>query len=75
MKVATELTEQTASGRLFQTEGVQEQNDLAPALILTLGTDRLIPLFDLSERDGVKISSLFFTKCFQSYGIIILISI
>ena len=38
-------------------------------LVLTLGTDRLIPLFDLSERDGsdggkheVKINRWFFMK-------------
>ena len=32
--------------------GAQELNDLFPALVLTLGTDKVIPLCDLSERDG-----------------------
>ena len=29
-----------------------ELNALAPALVLTLGTDRVIPVFDLGERHG-----------------------
>ena len=32
--------------------GPQEQKALAPVLVLTLGTEKLIPIFDLSERDG-----------------------
>ena len=41
-----------SSGRLFQREGANDLKALAPVLILILGTDRVIPLFDLSERDG-----------------------
>ena len=52
LKVATEVAEQTDSGRLFQREGVQELKALVPVLGLILGMDRVIPLFDLSERDG-----------------------
>ena len=40
------------SSRLFQRYGSQEWKALAPVLVLTLGTDRLIPLLDLSERGG-----------------------
>ena len=39
-------------GKLFQRGGAQKLNNLFPALVLTLGTDKKIPLFDLSERDG-----------------------
>ena len=46
------MDERTDSGKLFQREGAQELNDTFPALVLTLGTDKVIPLFDLSERDG-----------------------
>ena len=31
---------------------------LAPVLVLTVGTDRLIPLLDLSECDGVDGTSM-----------------
>ena len=44
------MDERTDSGKLFQREGAQELNGLFPALILTLGTDKVIPLFDLSEQ-------------------------
>ena len=57
LKVATEVDEWTDSGKLFQREGVQELNDLFPALVLTLGIDKVIPLFDLSERDGSGVAS------------------
>ena len=40
------------SGRLFQREGAHELKALAPVLVLILGMGRVIPLFDLSERDG-----------------------
>ena len=50
--IATEVAEWTDSGRLFQREGAQDLNALALAFVLILGTDRVIPLFDLSERDG-----------------------
>ena len=52
LKVETEVDEWTDSGKLFQREGAQELNDLFPALVLTLGTDKEIPLFDVSEHDG-----------------------
>ena len=52
LKVATEVAERTDSGRLFQREGVHELKTLAPVLVLILGMDRVILLFDLSERDG-----------------------
>ena len=51
LKVATEVAEWTDSGRLFQREGAQELNALALVMVLILGADRVIPLFDLSERD------------------------
>ena len=56
LKVAAEVAEQTDSGRLFQIEGAQELKALAPVLVLILGMDRLIPLFDLSERDGREVA-------------------
>ena len=56
LKVATEVAEQTDSGRLLQREGAQELKALAPVLVLILGTDRVIPLFDLSERDGREVA-------------------
>ena len=56
LKVATEVAERTDSGRLFQREGVQELKALAPALVLILETGRVIPLFDLSERDGREVA-------------------
>ena len=46
------MAERTDSGRLFQREGAHELKALAPVLVLILGMDRVIPLFDLSERDG-----------------------
>ena len=52
LKMATEVAEQTDSGRLFQRKGAHELKALAPVLVLILGMDRVIPLFDLSERDG-----------------------
>ena len=71
LKVETEVDERTDSGKLFQIEWAQELNYLFPALVLTLGTDKVIPLFDLSERAGSGIASkvcrltgVFFTKSF-----------
>ena len=52
LKVATEVAERTDSGRLFQREGAHELKALAPVLVLILGMDREISLFDLSECDG-----------------------
>ena len=40
LKVTTEVTERTDSGRLFQREGAQELNAVAPLLVLILGTNR-----------------------------------
>ena len=51
-----EVAKRTDSGRLFQREGAQELNALAPVLVLILGTDRVIPLFDLSEHDGRQVA-------------------
>ena len=51
------MDEWSDSGKLFQREGAQELNDLFPELVLTLGTDKVIPLFDLSERDGSGVES------------------
>ena len=49
LKVATEMVEWTYTGRLFQRDGGYKSEIL---LVMTLGTDRLIPLFGLSEQDG-----------------------
>ena len=43
LKAATEMAEWLDSGSLFQREGAQEWNALAPELVLNLVTDRLIP--------------------------------
>ena len=56
--VKTEVDERTDSGNLFQREGAQELNDLFPALVLTLGTDKVIHLFDVGERDGSGLASV-----------------
>ena len=58
LKVATEMAERTDSGRLFQRDGAQEQKALAPVLVLTLGTDKLLSFFDLSERGGSDAASM-----------------
>ena len=58
LKVVTETAERTDSGRLFQRDGVQECKALAPILVLTLGTDRLIPLLDLNEQGGSDATSM-----------------
>ena len=56
LKVAIEVAERTDSGRLFQEEGAHELKAFAPVLVLIFGMDRVIPLFDLSERDGREIA-------------------
>ena len=43
------MAKRADSGRLFLREGTQELNVLVPVLVLILGTNRVIPLFDLSE--------------------------
>ena len=50
------MAERTNSGRFFQREGAQELKTLAPVLVLILGANRVIPLFDLSERDGREVA-------------------
>ena len=57
LKVATAVDERADSCKLFQREGAQELNGIFPALVLTLGTDKVILLFDLSERDGSGVAS------------------
>ena len=57
LKVATEVAERTDSGRLLRREGTQVLNALTSALVLILGTDRVIPLFDFSGRDGRDVES------------------
>ena len=51
------MAERTDSGNLFQREGAHELNALVPVLVLVLGTDRVIPPFDLSKRDGREVAS------------------
>ena len=51
------MDERTDSGKLFQREWAQELNDLFPALVFSPGTNKVIPLFDLSERDGGGVAS------------------
>ena len=58
LKVATERAERTDRGRLFQRDGAQEQKALAPVMVLTLGTDKLLSLFDLNEREGINVASM-----------------
>ena len=57
LRVAFEVDERTDNGKVFQREGTKELNDLFPALVLPLGTDKVIPLFDLSERDASGVAS------------------
>ena len=52
------MAEQTDCGRLFQRDGAQEWKVLAPVLVLTLGTDKLLSLFDLSEQEGIDVASM-----------------
>ena len=63
----TEVDERTDSGKPFQREETQELNGLFPRLVLTLGTDKVIPLFDLRERDGSGEASkeCTYTGCFS----------
>ena len=58
LKVVTELAERRDSRRLFHRDGAQEWKALAPVLVLTLGTDKLLSLFDLSEREGIDAASM-----------------
>ena len=62
------MAERTDSGRLFQREGAQELKALAPVLVLILGTDKVIPLFDLMSimvkicNKRANVSRLFLMK-------------
>ena len=58
LKVATEMAEWADSRRLFQRDGAQEWKALAPVLVLTLGTNKLLSVFDLSEREGIDVASM-----------------
>ena len=58
LKVTTEVAEWTDSGKLFETDGAREWKALVLVLVLTLGTYRPIPLFDLSERDRSDVASM-----------------
>ena len=49
------MVQRTGSGRLFQKEGAHDLKALAPVMALILGVDRVIPLFDLSERDAIEV--------------------
>ena len=60
LKVATELAERTDSGRLFQRDEAQEWIALAPVLLLILGSDKLLSLFDLSKREGIDAGGIQF---------------
>ena len=50
------MAERTDSGRLLQREGAHELKALASVLVLILGMDRVIPLFDLNELDGSEMA-------------------
>ena len=52
------MVERTDNGRLFQRDGAHESNALAAVLVLTLGTNRLTPLFDLSVWEGSDAASM-----------------
>ena len=49
------MAEWTDSGR-FKREQAPELKALAPVLVLILGMDIVIPLFDLSERDEREVA-------------------
>ena len=57
-KVAIEMAEQKDSSRLFQKDGAHEWKALANVWVLTLGTDKLLSSFDLSERGGSDAASI-----------------
>ena len=58
LKVAKEVTQWKDSGATFHRQGMQARNALAPALVLTLGTNRVIPFFNLSERDWGYVANI-----------------
>ena len=59
LRVTVGGADRTKRGSLFSRVRLHERKALAPVLLLTLGTERLMPLFDLSERckiNGVNIA-------------------
>ena len=50
------MAERTDSGRLLQREGAHKLKALVPVLVLILGMNRVIALFDLGERDGREVA-------------------
>ena len=48
LKTTVEVAERTDSWSLFQRERAQEWIALSPVFVLTLGTDRVICLFDIN---------------------------
>ena len=60
----------TDSERLCQRNRAHERKALAPVLVLTLGTDRLIPLFDLDEWDGSDAASCFGILALHKFRVI-----
>ena len=54
LKIAVEGAVRTKTGSLFDRVGPQEQKALEPMLVLTLKTEKLLPLFDLSELVGIN---------------------
>ena len=57
-QVSTEGAERTGCGRLLHRARKQGQNALASVLVLTLGTNRMIPLYDLNAQDGSGLASM-----------------
>ena len=58
LKVAIEGTEWTNSGRLFHRKRPQKWNTLESALVLTLGTDRVVLSCYFNEQDGSHVASI-----------------
>ena len=54
LKVATETAERTDSGRLFQRDGAREWKALAPVLVLTLGTNKLLSLISVNVKESMR---------------------
>ena len=65
LKVTIKVAEYTDREVVPQGRGARA-NLPAPALVLTLGTNRVVPLFDISKRHGSDVASmrLFFMKSF-----------
>ena len=58
LEVVPEMAEGKDSGRFFKRDGAHKWKALSPVLVLMLVADRLIPLFNLSERDGTDGASM-----------------